>query len=156
MSIKSIQVISLNPFFTSKIIQSFLTGYGKEKVDLSLLYLVLPFIMFKESRDVLSSANKKSSIYSLYYKNLNKRTALINFNRKYERMKGLTNESLIVASNEEAINLEEKITLLKELHYQSEKDKYIKKYYKAAYYLGVILSKVSYIEVYRKLGVVYI
>lgn len=44
-----IQNITTNPFFASRLLHSFFTGYDKENASLNLIYLVLPLVFYRSS-----------------------------------------------------------------------------------------------------------
>lgn len=151
MSIEHLKTLSLNPFFMGKVIQNFLEGYGSP-IEYKLIFYVLPIVLYKESRDKLSSAKKTSRIETLfggkqdYSRNkdikISGKINLSGFLERFEELKEITKLALIVLSTEE------KVLLSKEI-YLKEKDNYqyyageIKSTLRAAYYLGVIFSKTS-------------
>ncbi|MCK4258044.1 MAG: hypothetical protein KAX49_03650 [Halanaerobiales bacterium] len=161
MSIKYLKILSLNPFLMGKIFQNFLEGYGSP-VEFKLIFYVLPIILYKDSRDKLSTANKTSRIDTLFGKKctyggdenlkLSGKVNLSGFLERFEELKELTKTTLIVLSNEEKIQIGNMIVL-------KQKDKYDKYYgniratLKAAYYLGVILAKTSTDNLDNFLGV---
>lgn len=151
MSSEYIRNISLNPFFGSKLIHHFISGY-QDEVELPLIYLILPYILFEPSRNVLKAAKSNSSIYTLFM-DKHKLSNIAGIEKRYAMFKELTNESLVVACNEELVELKGKIKLLKKVNYHSTKDKDLKEYYKAAYYLGRIFSKYRTFDIFLKIGV---
>ncbi|HDR7993071.1 MULTISPECIES: three component ABC system middle component [Bacillus cereus group] len=153
MEIEHLKTLSLNPFLNSKIIRSFVSGYGKEYVNIELLYLVLPFVFDGYSREILTSVNKSSTIYTAFLNSPEKRIVLGNLQERYEYMKSLTNEALIVAHNERAIILEHKVKLIKGMTYKNVRGKEMKSFLRASYYLGMIFSKSSNVDIFRRLGV---
>jgi len=153
MSIEHLKTLSLNPFMMGKILQNFLEGYDSS-VEFKLIFYVLPIILYKDSRDKLSTANKASRIDTLFGNKqayaygedenikLSGKVNLSGFLDRFEELKGLTKKTLIVLSNEEKIQLGNEIVLLQKDKY----DKYsgnIKATLKASYYLGVVLAKAS-------------
>ena len=59
MSIENIKRLSMNTHFYSLLIQSFLTGYEKT-CELKLVFMALPILIHKESREKLCNANINS------------------------------------------------------------------------------------------------
>lgn len=126
-------------------------GYEKE-VDLPLVYLVLPYILYEPSRNFLKTANKKSSIYTLLVdKGRSSNTAGIE--KRYDFFKDLTSEAIVVAHNEGLIEVDTKLKVLKEINYQKENDGNLREYYRAAYYLGKIFSMYRTVDIFLKTGV---
>ncbi|MDF9507328.1 three component ABC system middle component, partial [Bacillus cereus] len=130
MSSEKIMSISLNPFFCSKLLHHFISGYNKD-AELPLIYLVLPYLLYQPSRNVLASANSRSSIHSLFTDN-DKNINIAGIEERYHTYKQLTNQSLIVACNENLINLSGRnIILSRYVNYQKETDTLLKQYYRA-------------------------
>ncbi len=152
MSSEYIRNLSLNPFFCSKIIPHFIDGYGKE-VELPLVYLVLPYVLYEPSRNVLKKANSKSSIYSLFIDN-NKLPNIAGIEKRYEVFKELTKQSVIVAYNESLIDFnQQNLKLVCSPKYQNTRNPDIREYYRAAYYLGKIFSRYTSFDIFLKIGV---
>ena len=149
MSIDHIKTISLNPFYAAKILQCFLVGYGRA-IDYKTLFYVLPIIMYKESRDKLSVANRNSRIDTIFggkevYNNdhnlkLSKKINLAGFVDRFNALNHLTKQAIIVLVNEEKIQVNNNIQLLKKESYSNYTND-IRQTLKAAYYLGNIFSK---------------
>jgi hypothetical protein len=151
MSIENLRTLSLNPFTMSKIIQNFIDGYN-QKVDIRLLFYVLPIILYKDSRDKLSTAKNTSRMDTLFGSKhpstinenikLSGKINLSGFYGRFEELKGLTKQTIIIMTNDGIILLGNEITLLRREKY----DRYtgeLRATLKAAFYLGVILSKAS-------------
>jgi hypothetical protein len=151
MSSKYIRNISLNPFFCSKLIPHFISGY-QDEVEFPLIYLILPYVLYEPSRTVLKTAKANSSIYSLFIDN-EKLTNIAGIEKRYEMFKELTNQSLIVACNEGLVEFKGKIRIIKKVNYQDEKDANLREYYRAAHYLGKIFSKYTTFDIFCKIGV---
>ena len=155
MSFSSIQNISLNPFLGSKIIMHFLNGYGKP-VPYPLVYLVFPIVFYKSSRDRLINATTRSSLETIFF-DLHKdriiRESLAALEDRVKYFKDLTNQSLIVASNDENIVIEETIRIMNSVNYKTIKEENIRHYCKSAHYLGVIFSKQSMEDIFTSLEV---
>lgn len=151
-----IQNISLNPFFMSKIIQSFYTGFGKEnKTTFNLIYIILPIIYYRPSRRLLITANNKSTLRSLFVDEIDKATALGGLQERVAYFYEMTNYSFIVASNERKmlLNMDGLIELIKPIDYKDFRNKNVKDFIRASHYLGLICSKMEISNIYRLLGV---
>lgn len=151
-SIESIQNISLNPFFLSLIIQYFLCGYKKE-INIHLLYLIFPIIFYKPSREFLISANSRSTLFTMFFDDIDSRVLLGGIQERYRYFKEITNEAIIVAVNEKKIAINETVVLIEKVDFGKIKEKEVKKYFRAAHYLGILFSKMHYIDIFRRLGV---
>jgi hypothetical protein len=154
MSIKHIENLSLNPFFCSHILQHFLSGCRTNIVDISQIYLVLPFIYYQDTRDLLGTANKKSDIYTLFKDKKGNRISLIGLQERIEYFREITNQALVVGHNENKFNVEKQISLKEVVDYRRIKNVQIREYFRSAHYLGIVLSKYEYKDVFIKLGVI--
>lgn len=150
MSVERLRTISLNPFFASKILQSFLTGYN-DTLEFKILFYVLPIVMYKEARDRLIKANSASRINTVFGKKhqyndtdikMSGKAIFSGFIERFDIFNELTKQSIIVLAEEEKIQLKERIELLIKIDYKGYPND-IKGYLRAAYYLGVIMSKNS-------------
>jgi len=154
MSITHIETLSYNPIFLSKVIQSFMTGYKKE-VDIKTTFYILPIVMYKDSRDKLNSARSNSTLYSIFSKEddfedygikLNTRFCLNQIADMFDDYIEITKQSIIVLSNRNKISFDgSRISLLEKFEYKKSPD-LIREYFKSAYYLGQILTKIELIE----------
>ncbi|WP_088044509.1 three component ABC system middle component [Bacillus sp. EAC] len=153
MSIKHIENLSLNPFFCSDILHHFLCGYKNQKIDIGLIYLVLPFIYYKDTRNLLISANKRSDIYTLFKDKKDNRVSLVGMQERIKFFREYTNQSLVVGHNEKKFWVDKQISVLEKVNYKQIKSEQIRDYFRAAHYLGIILSKYDYKDVFIKLGV---
>lgn len=153
MGAKTINDVIKNPFFTSKIIYNFVAGYNKD-FDYRILYLVLPIVLDGYCREKLNGARKNSTIYSIFSSskkyfdkiNLDSKIDLYNIYSNKEELISITNKSLIILYSKNILG----ITKSKDIFinrglddFQKCKDAGEKRYLKAAYYFGVILSKNS-------------
>lgn len=80
--IDPIQNITLNPFFMSRIIHAFIQGYEKPSVPFNIIYIVLPIIYYGPSRKLLTKAQSRSSLRTLFVDDIDKATALGDFKRE--------------------------------------------------------------------------
>lgn len=151
MSIKHLRALSLNPHLMGKFIQNFLDGYGRP-TDLMITFYVLPIILYKDSRNKLSSANTRSSLESLFrnkdiYDNnenlrLSGKVNLAGLVDRYDELKNCTKQAIIILSNEKKIKFGTEIILLSTDKYDNYKGN-IRTFLKAAYYLGIVFSKTT-------------
>lgn len=160
MSFEHLRTLSLNPFLTAKIIQNFLEGYGTP-ADIKLVFYVLPIVMSKDSREVLSTAKKTSRIETLFgtkreyadtQLKMSSRVNLSGFLGRFEQLKGLTKLTLIVLSNENKISINDNVTLLKSSNFNTYSGS-IRSMLKASFYLGVVFRKTNSDNLDMYLGV---
>lgn len=150
MSIENIKRLSMNTHFYSLLIQSFLTGYEKP-CELKLVFMALPILIHKESREKLCNANIKSRIDTLFQSEqvvgnskISGRTRLTGYIDRYNALKPYSKESVIIlcSENKVVINSEHKFIVVKKIDYKSFSG-IVKNWVKCAYYLGIIFSKTT-------------
>ncbi|MGQ3481113.1 three component ABC system middle component [Paenibacillus sp. TY11] len=150
-----IQNITLNPFFMSRIIHAFVSGYEKSGVPFNLLYIVLPIIYYRPSRKLLITAQSRSSLRSLFVDDVDKAAALGGLQERLFYFYKLTNQSFIIAANEGKIRLvsDGMIELSQTIDYKDILNKNVRDFIRSAHYLGLLCSKMEVTNVYRLLGV---
>ena len=140
----------MNTHFYSLLIQSFLTGYEKP-CELKLVFMALPILIHKESREKLCNANIKSRIDTLFQSEqvvgnskISGRTRLTGYIDRYNALKPYSKESVIILCSENTvvINNEHKFIVVKKIDYKSFSG-IVKNWVKCAYYLGIIFSKTT-------------
>lgn len=150
MSIENIKRLSMNTHFYSLLIQSFLTRYEKP-CELKLVFMALPILIHKESREKLCNANIKSRIDTLFQSEqvvgnskISGRTRLTGYIDRYNALKPYSKESIIIlcSENKVVINNEHKLIVVKKIDYKSFSG-IVKNWVKCAYYLGIIFSKTT-------------
>ena len=123
MSIENIKRLSMNTHFYSLLIQSFLTGYEKP-CELKLVFMALPILIHKESREKLCNANIKSRIDTLFQSEqvvgnskISGRTRLTGYIDRYNALKPYSKESIIIlcSENKVVINNEHKLIVVKKM-----------------------------------------
>ncbi|WP_458411534.1 three component ABC system middle component [Schinkia sp. CFF1] len=150
-----IQNITLNPFFMSRIIHAFISGYEKSAVPFNLIYIVLPIIYYRPSRNLLITAQSRSSLRTLFVDDVEKAAALGGLQERLFYFYTLTNQSFIVAANEGRVRLNSNgmIELSQKIDYREILNKNVRDFIRAARYLGLLCSKMEVSNVYRLLGV---
>lgn len=140
----------MNTHFYSLLIQSFLTGYEKP-CEIKLVFMALPILIHKESREKLCNANIKSRIDTLFQSEqvvgnskISGRTRLTGYIDRYNALKPYCKESIIIlcSENKVVINNEHKLIVVKKIDYKSFSG-IVKNWVKCAYYLGIIFSKTT-------------
>ncbi len=151
MKIETLTTLTLNPFWLSEIIGNFNEGYGNN-APFELTYLVIPLILRENTRVKLSLLNINSTIYSAFLDSKEKRVIITALQRHVEFYKKNVMPSLAVYANKGNV-LSGEITNMKPYKFNTEKNLEVRKYLKAAYYLGVIFRKESSKNCFAKLGV---
>lgn len=125
-----------------------MTGYEKP-CELKLVFMALPILIHKESREKLCNANIKSRIDTLFQSEqvvgnskISGRTRLTGYIDRYNALKPYSKESIIIlcSENKVVINNEHKLIVVKKIDYKSFSG-IVKNWVKCAYYLGIIFSK---------------
>lgn len=153
MDFKNIEILSHNSFFCGKLIAHFLSGCKSNEIRIELVFLLLPFVFNKDSREILKKVNSESTLNSAFLNNERGKIALAGLEKRLEFFKGLTQTSLVVASNEFTVKISEIISIENPLDYGKEKELYIKEYYRAANYFGRILSNNDFFDTFIKFGI---
>ncbi len=147
---KHIQILNANPFFCGLIFQSFYKGYEKENCPLLLHYLVLPIILFNDTRQILTEITKREDFNK--FVNENKLT-FIDLQTKIWNMQSITNSTLIYLHNHEKIKLKSDVEILQNLSYEKYFDD-LKIYLRSAYYLGYLLKNEETQQIFKTLNVI--
>ncbi len=152
MDFKNIEILSYNSFFCSKLIAHFLSGCEANQIKSELIFFVLPFVCKKDSREILNSANKDSTLNSSFLNTERGKIALAGLEKHIGYFKNLTQTSLVVAANEFDVKISDIITIENPLDYSKEKEPYLRQFFRSSNYLGKILSKNEFFDTFVKLG----
>jgi len=152
MDFKNIEILSYNSFFCSKLIAHFLSGCEDNQIKNELIFFVLPFVCKKDSREILNSANKDSTLNSSFLNTERGKIALAGLEKHIDYFKNLTQTSLVVAANEFEVKISDVISIENPLDYLEEKEPYLRQFFRASNYLGKILSKNEFFDTFVKLG----
>ena len=160
VSIENIKRLSMNTHFYSLLIQSLLTGEEKP-CELKLIFMALPILIHKESREKLCNANIKSRIDTLFEieqvvgdSKISGRTRLTGFLNRYNGLKPYCKEIIIIlcSENKVVINNEHKLIIVEKVNYKGFYGT-VKNWVRCAYYLGIIFSKTTDDQLSYFLGV---
>ena len=159
MSINNIKKLSVNPHFYSLLMQNFLSSYDKP-CEIRLLFMAIPILLYKESREKLVTANKTSRIETLFQdqqivedNRISGKTRLSGYLDRYRAVKPYCKEAIIILSSENKIAIRNhKIEILKKDKYDKHDGK-IKEWTRCAYYLGIVFSKTTEDHLSYYLGV---
>ncbi len=153
MNLIDIKNILYNPFWGGKLIPHFISGFPERSVKIELVYLLFPFVLYKDSRSILASLKSTSTLYSAFLDNSEGKMSLAGLERRYSSFKILTNQSLIVAANNHSIEISNLLIGKNKIDFSMESDPLIKDFCKASKYLGVVFSKNDYLDIFIKLGI---
>jgi len=161
---KSRDLIDLmfSPVWVSTLLHHFLSGvqqYNPHGIKTELLYLAIPLIVDDITRKQLTTANTKSTLSSIFYNTkelennrLDIKNALLNKNDHVKQYHEITNRGLIYLGSIEKLDIKQFITVDTVVDLKKEKG-IRREFCKAAYYLGIILAKEDYRNVFVKLGI---
>jgi len=150
MSLKHIQTLSMNPHFYGKLMQCFLSGYGKP-CEVRLYFMALPILLYSESRKKLINATSRSKMETLFNTSqeltdgvkISGKVRLSGYLNRFETLKEFSKKSLIILYSEKKIVLKDnKITLLNSVKYSDYSDN-VRDWFKAAHYLGLVFAKTN-------------
>ena len=147
---KHIKNINVNPFWGGIIIQAFHEGYNKEKCPLNLHYIILPLILFKDSRNLFESITVRASLVRIVNEN---QIVFSELQNRIWDMRRLTNMSLVNLNNSSAISLKNDVEIVETVDYLKLTGDTVP-FLRAATYLGKLLREFNVLEVYKILKVV--
>jgi hypothetical protein len=156
MKSRELEQLIFNPFHTSKILHHFLTGVdsnNKNGIKTELIGIVLP-IIYNETlvNNVLSALNAKSNFKSLI-STYEFKVFATQINEEIKNFRSITNNSLIILTNEKSLIFSDFIKLKNSIDYHNETDADLKKIYKSSYNLGRIMAKERYLSIFLKLKI---
>lgn len=150
-----IERLVFSPFHTSRILHHFLSGaksVNSKCIKTELAYLVLPFIYNKQAQNNLKHLNKNSK-FNPFIENNDLDIFRSSLNQKINDYREITNTAIIILANEIDLEIDKYLMPNTDIHFNNEKDIYLKPIYKSSYNLGVILGKEQYLSVYKKLRI---
>ncbi|MGM8363268.1 three component ABC system middle component [Flavobacterium sp. ARAG 55.4] len=141
MNIAQTEKILFSPLFTSKLLLMALVGANNNKLKVELIYYILPLIYNDTIKSKLVKSNAKSTFNT--FLNSEVKMELIVIETLLTNYKKKTKEALITLSNIYNIEISDYLILVQGQNesYTGEKDPILREYYKAAFNLGLILSK---------------
>lgn len=155
MKASDIERLIFSPFHTSRILHHFLSGaksVNSKCIKTELAYLVLPFIYNKQVQNNLKHLNKNSK-FNPFIENKDLDIFRSSLNQKINDYREITNTAIIILANEIELEIDKYLMPNTDIHFNNEKDIYLKSIYKSSYNLGVILGKEQYLSVYKKLRI---
>jgi len=155
MKASDIERLIFSPFHTSKILHHFLSGtksVNSKCIKTELVYLVLPFIYNKHIQNKLKHLNKNSK-FNPFIENEDFDIFRSSLNQKIHAYREITNTSIIILANEIDLEIKKYLVPSSDIHYNNEKDIYLKPIFKSSFNLGIILGKEQYLSVFKKLRI---
>jgi hypothetical protein len=151
LKIREIEALTVNPFWLSKLLESFVDGYGNN-TPFELTHLLFPFVLREKPRKELCKLNRNSTVYSAFLDHKDKRIRIFALQHYVSEYKKHVNPALIAyANNGNSFGI--KLQNNRQCNYQNESDSFVKEYLKSAHILGSILSKEKTADCFFKLGV---
>lgn len=155
MKATDLERLVFSPFHTSKILHHFLCGaksVNSHCIKTELIHLVLPFIYNNQAQKKLKNLNKNSK-FNPFIENKDFDIFRSSLNQKINDYREITNTAIIILANEIDLEIGKYLTPNTDIHFNNEKDIYLKSIYKSSYNLGVILGKEQYLSVFKKLRI---
>ena len=151
MNISQTETILFSPLFTSKLLLMALAGANNKRLKTELIYYILPLIYNDVIRGKLVRSTSKSTFNT--FLNTEVKKELIEVEILLANYRKKTKEALITLANIHKISISNFLYLEQdeEITYSKEQNPILKEYYKAAFYLGLILSKENYTRIFFNL-----
>lgn len=162
-TIEHLYTLYNNPFFLSPIIVRFYQSYsGKQPNDLLLSYLILPIVLYEDSRLVLLRRKKDLRVYLNFARKvevskadnieIKKNNKLFGLPDRVDEFKHLTNLSLQYAVDRGCLRINEDLSI-SFIRYDFPKDNTLIAFLKASEHMAIMLKREKLTHIYMKLGV---
>ena len=137
-----------NAYILSPILEVFYKFSNERERNVLLSYLVLPLLLYPESRKKLKSANKNSSIYTIF----SEPSLLFGLCERVDEFKEITNKCLLLLTHEKSLFIND---LMSVSYVASNLDSSLcnKDFLRASKNLSILLNSHDIVEIYRKLGI---
>ncbi|WP_165731203.1 three component ABC system middle component [Polaribacter sp. 20A6] len=155
MKASDIERLVFSPFHTSKILHHFLSGaksVNSKCIKTELVYLLLPFIYNNQIQSKLKNL-KTNSKFNAFIVNTDFDVFVSSLNQRMNDYRKTTNTAIILLANEIDLEIDKYLVASTEIHFNDEKDIYLRPIYKSSYNLGIILGKEQYLSVFKKLRI---
>jgi hypothetical protein len=152
MKASDIERLVFSPFHTSKILHHFLSGAKYVNplcIKIELIQLVLPFIYNSQIQGKLKNLRMDSK-FNAFIDNKDFDVFISSLNQRINDYRKTTNTAIIILANEIDLEIDQYLIPSTDIHFNNEKDVYLKAIYKSSYNLGVILGKEQYLSVFKK------
>lgn len=160
MKARDFERLIFNPFHLSKILQHFISGVisvNKNGIKTELINLALPFVLNENLSQKLQTLNKNSKFSSIL-DNKDFQVFFIQINDHIEATRKKTKHGLILLSSQAQLQISNYINIENEgmIHYSTEADIELRKVFKSAFILGVLLAKEQHTTIMNKLRITQI
>ncbi|MBY7667231.1 three component ABC system middle component [Vibrio anguillarum] len=150
----SVKNVIYSPEFVSRLIHRFISGackFNDRGLKFELVYFLLPIVMNDSLRLLLKKVNVNSSFENIIINQENK-SELIFMDEYIFNTKEVTNKGLIYLNSYIDVAINAYISVDDTIDFKSDSS-ILMDYYRASYYLGHMLAKEDYKNLYLKLGV---
>lgn len=145
--------LALSPFWLADFIEHFVCGYGKP-VPFQLVYLMIPLVLRRDSREPLVALKSTSTVYSAFLDTSEKRRRVLALQLVVNNYSVYTKRAMLAYS---ARGHNFGLEISNAPDYVPKKEAYTshtaKEYFKASRNLGMIFSKEDLAACFYKLGV---
>lgn len=154
-----------NPFFLTPILIEFYKAYqGKQSKDILLSYIVLPIVLYEDSKLILLRKNKDRTIRTFinyhkkedktkFQKEIKKNEKLFGLPERVEEFKEMTNLCLQYAFDRGCLKLNEEDLSISYIKNDFEKDNTLVEFLTVAENLSIMFKKEKITHIYMKLGI---
>ncbi|KJF95207.1 three component ABC system middle component [Photobacterium angustum] len=147
-AIDHIESFHYNAYLLAPIIEKFYEFSKEREQNILLSYLVLPLILYPESREKIKYANVNSSIYTIF----SEQSITYGLDERIKTFSSITNKCLLLLSNEEAIKINDSMSVT---YITKKLDSVLsnKDVMRATQRIAVLFNSHEIVEIFRKLGV---
>lgn len=137
-----------NAYILSPILERFYEFSKERDRNILLSYLVFPLILYPESRNKLKSANKNSSIYTIF----SDQSLFYGLGERVDEFKEITNKCILLLEHEKSVSI---TSFMSVMYKSSNLDSSLcsADALRAAKNLSILLNSHEIVEIYRKLGI---
>ena len=162
--VENLNILYNNPFILTPIIVKFYENYeGKQSKDMLLSYLILPLVLYEDSKCVLLNKNTKRDLRTFINyrikedlkrnkKEIKKNNKLFGLPDRVDEYKEMTNLCLQYAFDSGSLQLQSDLSI-KFLEYKYKADNSLVEYLKVAENLALLLKKEKITHIYMRLGI---
>lgn len=160
--IENLNELYNNPFILTPIIVKFYEKYeGKQNKDLLLSYLILPLVLYEDSKIALLNKKKELRTFINYTqkeeiekkkREVKKNDKLFGLPDRVEEFREMTNLCMQYAFDIGCLQLNKDLSITF-LEYKFEKDNSLVENLKVAENLAILLKKEKLIHIYMRLGI---
>ncbi|HFG1866841.1 three component ABC system middle component [Vibrio cholerae] len=149
-----ISSVMYSPELVSRLLHRFLSGAQRSNpkgIKFELIYWLLPLLINDKIRIGIENSNVNST-FDNYILNDDNMPTILEINELISNFREITNKGLIYLGSKVSLKIDDFIHLNEVVDHKSE-NVHLKEYYRAAYYLGTMMSKENYKSLFLKLEV---